>query len=105
MKAFFIFRDGELFGSPIGYTTETGAKKALVGCEDWHRILSEYEFTNATFTKDNPPPQELIDMWEYSDYCETYLFKRDVWSKKYWQPYLKEHYKIIEKEFDIIFKD
>ena len=27
MKAFFIFKDGELVGSPIGYTSIKGAKK------------------------------------------------------------------------------
>lgn len=107
MKAFFIFRDGELFGNPIGYTTEKNAKKSLVGCEDWYRLLREYDLGNATFTKECPPPSDLVQcgMREYGEYCETYLFKREVWSRKIWTPYAKEHYKIIEKEFDIIFKD
>lgn len=105
MKAFFIFRDGELYGNPTGYTTEKGAKKSLVGCEDWHNILQEY--TEKHFTKECPPNQDFIDcnMYEYSEYTESYIFNREVWSRKFWNRYVKEHYKIIEKEFDIVFKN
>ena len=103
MKAFFIFRDGELFGNPIGYTTEKGARKALVGCEDWHRELDRYYIGNG----ETEVPQESIDMgfYKWGKYVNCYLFDREVWSRKIWTPYVKEHYQIIEKEFDIVFKD
>lgn len=103
MKAFFIFKDGELVGSPIGYTTDKGAKKSLVGCDDYCNVLHKYDFANAC----ENAPQELIDMGMYVWYSSInkYLFNRDVWSRKIWNKYLDEHYKIEEKEFDIVFKD
>ena len=103
MKAFFIFRDGKLFGNSIGYTTEKGARKALVGCEDWYRELRKYDLGNGL----QEVPQESIDMgfYEWADCVNCYLFNREVWSRKIWTPYVKEHYQIIEKEFDIVFKD
>ena len=42
MKAFFIYRDGKPYGSPTGYTTEKGAKKSLVGCQDWYKVMRPY---------------------------------------------------------------
>jgi hypothetical protein len=103
MKAFFIFKDGELVGSPIGYTTEKGARKSLVGSEDWCDELYKYDYANACPNA----PQELIDMglYEWSEYTNSYLFNREAWSRKIWNKYFNEHYKIIEKEFDIVFKD
>lgn len=103
MKAYFIFKDGELVGSPVGYTSIKGAKKSLVGSEDYCNELHKYDYANAEVSA----PQELIDMgmyvWENS--INLYLFNREVWSRKIWNKYLDEHYKIIEKEFDIVFKD
>lgn len=103
MKAFFIFKDGELVGSPIGYTSDKGAKKSLVGSEDYCNVLHKYDFANAC----EKAPQELIDMGLYEWYSSInlYLFNRDVWTRKIWNKYFNEHYKIIEKEFDIVFKD
>ena len=103
MKAFFIFKDGELVGSPIGYTTDKGAKKSLVGTDDYMDMLHKYDYANA----EESAPQELIDMGMYVWYSSinVYLFNREVWSRKIWTKYLDEHYKIIEKEFDIVFKD
>lgn len=103
MKAFFIYRDGELFGNPIGYTTYQGALKSLVGCEDWHREIKSYVSYNAK----GEISKELQDsgMYTYSTYTNSWLFKREVWSRKVWNLYVKEHYKIIEKEFDIVFRN
>ena len=103
MKAFSIFKDGKLVGNPIGYTTTQGAQKSLVGCEDWTKLLAPYSECNAK--KDIP--QEMIDsgMFRRSYNGECWLLEREKWSRKVWTPYLKEHYKIIEKEFDIVFKD
>jgi len=103
MKAFFIFKDGKLVGNPIGYTTTQGAQKSLVGCEDWAKLLAPYSECNAK--KDIP--QEMIDsgIFRRSYDGECWLLEREKWTRKVWTPYLKEHYKIIEKEFDIVFKD
>lgn len=99
MKAYFIYRDGKPFGSIIGYTTEKGARRALVGCEDWNRELRKYDLGNGH----KEVPQESIDLgfYEWHECVQCYLFRRDIWSRKIWQKYLKEHYEIKEKEFDI----
>ena len=99
MKAYFIYRDGKSYGSPVGYTTEKGAKKSLVGSEDWHRELHKYDLGYAV----ENPPQESIDLGIYVWYQPNnyYVFKREVWSRKIWQKYLKEHYEIKEQEFEI----
>ena len=43
MKAFFIFRDGELVGNPIGYTTEKGALKSLDKSIDRFNLRKNYK--------------------------------------------------------------
>lgn len=104
MKAFFIFKDGKLVGNPIGYTTTQGAQKSLVGCEDWHNLLMPYQSKK----KDEELTEEekKSGIWKKATFTDNlWLFQREVWSRKIWTPYLKEHYKIIEKEFDIVFKD
>lgn len=103
MKAFFIFKDGEVVGSPIGYTTELGAKKALVGTKEWYTELWKYDKGNGKKTV----PQESIDLglYKWSESVQCYLFDRTVWSRKIWNKYVEEHYKIVEKEFDVVFKD
>lgn len=104
MKAYFIYKDGKLVGHPVGYTTAEGAKKSLVGSEDWHRELKKYDKWHAH--KENPP-QELIDMkmYEWSEYTDCWLFERKVWSTKVWNEYVKKHYQFLEKEYEIIVKD
>ena len=103
MKAFFLFKDGNLVGSPLGYTTKVGAKKSLVGTEDWQEVLNKYDIGNGR----KSVPQELIDMglYEWGTYSNSYIFNRDAWSRKIWSKYFDEHYKIEEKEFEIVFKD
>lgn len=104
MKAFFIFKDGELFGSPIGYTTRNGALKSLVDSEDWHKMLKPYD-KNIKGYENITEEQNKLGFWKYYQGGDCWLFQRDIWSRKIWTPYVKEHYKIIEKEFDIVFKD
>lgn len=102
MKAYFIFKDGELVGSPVGYTSIKGAKKSIVGTDDYMDMLHKYDQGPV-----NKAPQELIDMGIYVWYSSisSYLFNRDIWNRKIWNKYFDEHYKIEEKEFEIIFKD
>lgn len=99
MKAYFIYRDGKPFGSIVGYTTEKGARKSLVGTEDWYRELFKYDLGNGR----TEVPQESIDMglYEWHECVQCYLFRRDIWSRKIWQKYFKEHYEIKEEEFNI----
>jgi hypothetical protein len=103
MKAYFIYRDGEKFGNLTGYTTEKGARKALVGCEDWYKVMRPYK---PVFTDADIPQREWIDMGIYvwSDYKKCYLFKREVWSRKVWNKYVKEHYQFIEQDYEIDIK-
>lgn len=102
MKAIFIFRDGELIGNPIGYTTVKGAKKSLVGCEDWYKQLRKY---NPTIIGYNNLPEDLTGIYRWSEVCNSWFFEREKWSIKVWNTYVNEHYQFVEKEFDIIFKD
>ena len=104
MKAIFIFKDDKLVGNPIGYTTIEGAKKSLVGSGDWHEQLDGY--------KSHKKEEELTEeeknsgIWKKAAFTDNlWLFQREVWSRKIWNQYVKEHYKFIEKEFDIVFKD
>ena len=99
MKAFFIYRDGKKFGNPTGYTTVKGAKKSLVGCDDWHRLLIPYERLNAR--KEISEEMKATGFFEWSEYTHSWLFDRRVWSIKIWAPYVKEHYQIIEQDYDI----
>lgn len=98
MKAIFIYKDGELFGSQTGYTTIKGAQKALVGCEDWYNLIREYEYkvTEETIK---------LGIHEYWQGGNKYLFKREVWSRKIWNEYVKEHYQFLEKEYEIVIKN
>ena len=99
MKAVFIYKDGKQVGNPTGYTTVKGAKKSLVGCEDWYRLLTPYVKPR----NDNDIPTEWIKsgIFEWSEHIESYLFKQEVWSRKVWNEYVKEHYEFIEKEYNI----
>lgn len=103
MKAFFIYRDGVLTGNPIGYTTENGAIKSLVGCEDWHKCRNNYRH----FYSNEDMPEEYKTNGLYKEMFDKsgWLLNNGKWSKVIWTPYLKEHYNIVEKEFDIVFKE
>ena len=104
MKAIFIFKDDKLVGNPIGYTTIDGAKKSLVGSDDWHEQLDGYE----SHKKEEELTEEEKNsgIWKKATFTDNlWLFQREVWSRKIWNQYVKEHYKFIEKEFDIVFKD
>lgn len=102
-KAFFIYRDGKKFGNPTGYTTEKGAKKSLVGCEDWYRLLIPYQRLNAK--EEISDEMKATGFFEWSKYGNCWLFDRAAWSRKIWTPYVKEHYQFIEKDYDIEIKN
>ena len=82
MKAFFIFRDGKLVGSPIGYTTEKGALKSLVGCEDWYKMLRPYD-KHIYGLENISAEQSKLGLWKYYSTTDHWLFqpKRDMVKK------------------------
>ena len=98
MKAFFIFKDGKVVGSQIGYTTEKGAINSLVGSKEWHEQLSKYNKGNGNINE-----SDLNEFYEFNPNINAYLFNRTKWSKKIWQQFVKENFEIIEKEFNIVF--
>lgn len=104
MKAIFIYKDGELFGSPIGYTTVKGAQKALVGTEDWYKCLRKYN--ELIYGKNGlTTEQEALGIYKWSEVCNQWMLQRELWSRKIWNEYVKEHYQFLEKEYEIVIKD
>ena len=103
MKAWFIFKDGNLIGNPIGYTTEKGARKSLEGCEDWHNCRKKYNH----FYKNEDIPEDYKTNGMYEEMFDKsgWLLKNNVWEKKIWKPFVQENYQIVEKEFEIVFKE
>lgn len=99
MKAFFIYRDGKKFGNPTGYTTEKGARKSLVGCEDWYKLLMPFQLSNAK--EELNPKMKATGVFKWSEYVNCWLLDRNLWSRKIWAPYVKEHYQIIEQEYNV----
>ena len=98
MKAFFIFKDGEVVGSQIGYTTEKGAIISLIGSKEWHEQLSKYYKGNGNINE-----SDLNEFYEFKPNINAYLFNQVKWSNKIWKPFVKENFEIIEKEFNIVF--
>lgn len=101
MKAWFIFYDGVLVGNPIGYTTAKGARKSLVGSKTWYAVLRQYGGGHMT----SKPSADQIACFDYDDEDNMWIFNRERWTRDVWSKYVEDHYKIVEKEFDIIFRD
>lgn len=103
MKAWFIFKDGKIVGNLTGYTTEKGAIKSLVGSEDWHKCREAYH--HFYLNENIPEEYKTNGMYKQTYDKNAWLIRNEVWSKKIWLPYMKKHYDILEKEFEIVFKD
>lgn len=104
MKAIFIFKDGKLIGNPIGYTTIKGAQKSLIGSDDWYEQIKDYQSNRKE--EELTEEEKTSGIWKKATFNDNlWLFQREVWSRKIWNQFVKEHYKFIEKEFDIVFKD
>ena len=104
MKAIFIFKDDKLVGNPIGYTTIEGAKKSLVGSDDWYKQLNRYKSRKKE--EELTEEEKTSGLWKKANFTDNlWLFQREAWSRKIWNQFVKKHYKFIEKEFDIVFKD
>lgn len=103
MKAFFIFRDSELIGNPIGYTTKDEALISLIGCIDWHKCRENYShFYNQ---EDIPEEYKINGLYKETFDKRGWIINNENWSRTIWMPYVNEHYNIIEKEFDIVFRN
>lgn len=103
MKAWFIFKDGNVIGNPVGYTTEKGARKSLEGCEDWYNCRKNYRHFYEN--EDIPDDYKTNGMYEEMFDKSGWLLKNNIWNKKIWEPFVQENYQIVEKEFDIVFKE
>lgn len=101
MKAWFIFKDGNMIGYPVGYTTKKRAFKSLEKTDDWKKLREDYpEFIsneNISNTQKNSGC--------YINIGTGYVFNSKVWNEKIWEPFVQENYQIVEKEFDIVFKE
>lgn len=98
MKKWFIFKDGKPYGNEVGYTTEKGARKSLVGCAEWINELAKYPY----YEKDAIPEDiKNLGIYEWGEYVNCWLLDRRKWSIKVWNPYVKEHYEFKEMECKI----
>lgn len=119
MKAWFVMKDGEVVGNPLGYKNERTAKKYIHDCDD--HSDKWFEYSQVTYGKYNGAediPEELkesgILVYQYSMpsffgmhplLSEGWYVSYHVWEKNVWRPYVKEHYEIREREYEIVFKD
>ena len=101
MKAWFIFKDGNLIGYPVGYATKKRAFKSLEKTDDWKKLREDYPvfilYENISNTQKNSGC--------YINTGTGYFFNSKVWNEKIWEPFVQENYQIVEKEFDIVFKE
>lgn len=107
MKAYFIFKDGELVGSPIGYKTEDEAQIDIDKSDEYKELYKKYKILDSGFIGDNNPFFEKClgtGCYRFNPKLGWYQFDKEIWKNKIWIPYVNEHFKIIEKEFEIIFK-
>lgn len=113
MKKWFVMKDGEVVGNPLGYKSEKLAKKYIHDCDD--RFDKWFEYSQVTYGKYNGAediPEELkengIFTYQHSIsglYSEGWYVSYLAWEKNVWKPYVKEHYEIREREYEIVFKD
>lgn len=104
MKAWFIFKNGEPIGNITGYTNENGAIKALNRTDDYKNLRVKYPF----FIPKEKMTEELKNTGIYYEggyYKEAYICSNKDWVEKIWEPFVKQNIQIIEKEFEIVFKN
>ena len=101
MKAWFIFKDGNMIGYPVGYTTKKRAFKSLEKTDDWKKLREDYP--DFILNEDISNTQKNSGC--YINIGTGYVFNSKVWNEKIWEPFVQENYQIVEKEFDIVFKE
>ena len=117
MKKWFVMKDGEVVGNPLGYKTEKLAKKYIHDCDD--RSEQWFEYSQVKYGKYNGAediPDELkktgMFVYLYSmigslgkPTTDGWFVSYPVWEKNVWKPYVKEHYEVRERNYRIVFDD
>ena len=118
MKKWFVMKDGEVVGNPLGYKTEKSAKKYIRECHDNFNKWEEYsQVTYGKYNGAEDIPEELkesgIFVYQYSmpsfmGHTPTiggWFVSYPAWEKNVWKPYVKEHYEVRERNYRIVFDD
>jgi hypothetical protein len=118
MKAWFVMKDGEVVGNPLGYKSERSAKKYIYNCDD--RSDKWFEYSQVTYGKyygaeDIPEGLKESGIFAYQYSMPSFMgltptrggwfVSYPVWEKNVWKPYVQEHYEIREREYEIVFKN
>lgn len=117
MKKWFVMKDGEVVGNPLGYKTEKLAKKYIHDSDD--RLEQWFEYSQVKYGEYNGAkeiPDELkktgIFVYLYSmigslgkPITDGWFVSYPVWEKNVWKPYVKEHYEVRERNYRIVFDD
>ena len=118
MKKWFVMKDGEVVGNPLGYKTEKAAKKYIHDCNEHSEKW--FEYSHVTYGKYNGAkeiPEELkesgIFVYQYltagfmglTPAMDGWFVSYPVWEKNVWKPYVKEHYEVRERNYRIVFDD
>lgn len=101
MKAWFIFKDGKLIGYPVGYASKKRALNSLKKTDDWTKLREDYP----DFISNENISNKQKNSGFYINIGTGYIFNNKVWYEKIWEPFVQENYQIVEKEFDIVFKE
>lgn len=110
MKAWFIIKDGKIINSITGYTSEEGALKSLAKLSnpDYNNLVKNI-YPHRIDSKISNEKKKYYN--QCFDYDGNKVFIRNVtddsteFRKNVIYPYLKEYYQIVEKEFEIVFKN
>ena len=111
MKAWFIFKDGEVVGNPLGYKNKKAAKIYIdINNEDHLRLIKETYAKYGQYQGLEDIPDNLKEGSFFArnfsiEYGFQWFISPQIWETIVWEPYVKEHYKIEEREFDIVFRD
>jgi hypothetical protein len=119
MKAWFVMKDGEVVGNPLGYKDERRAKNYIDYCDD--HSDKWFEYSQVKYGKYNGAkeiPEELKESRIFVHQCslpsffgmhpllsEGWYVSYPFWEMNVWEPYAKEHYEVREREYEIVFKN
>lgn len=100
MEAYFVFdrETNDIIGNPLGYKTYGQAINDI-----YDLISGKYKYFLSS------PSEVESDVLLYYDKVNNgfikYRFNNSKWTKYVGEPYVKEHYNIVKKEFKIVFTD
>lgn len=110
MKAWFILKDGNIVNNLTGYNSEEGAMNSLMKLTNplYYKLINElYSYRCYGEISDDKKKyyNECTDRKGDKVYIKRVDNDRIVFKRDVVYPYLKEHYQIVEKEFEITFQD